>query len=409
MAAVTTPTFSLEASNPNMKEDFANLPDSMTKLSHNLESHSVRRHLNSTEPNLSFVFHQPRMHRHLLPRVHSEESRDHVDATHVDMPRTPTPRSRWSRTTQLSDRAMPIYSHAGNWAAAVGFLRARTSHFTTQPGPFMALTTRRHRVPTAVYNQFHNSATSFTNTTFPDRIPVAMSPIWSRYPITPLQPTSLRSPHHSQTTTRLRPTSPIHYIKEKTYNTTVENTILDNRRPSQKHQLPIHERDHQSDLKQRQPCGLGLNHPRGTRWRTHPHGRHRRRHLSIMCIDKTAFHLPTSETSAQAYTRPNQTCTLPSQTLANAQNYQPIAITGSDGSYFIDDAPATFLQHLHHKNCHSPILPVLSSPATSFTNLAELKYKTSHQSSSTHLDNLGHIRLYEHAQQCRVSHSHRMR
>ena len=230
-------------------------------------------------------------------------------------------------------------------------------------------------------------------------------------PSPPLQPTSLRSPHHSQTTTRLRPTSPIHYIKEKTYNTTVENTILDNRRPSQKHQLPIHERDHQSDLKQRQPCGLGLNHPRGTRWRTHPHGRHRRRHLSIMCIDKTAFHLPTSETSAQAYTRPNQTCTLPSQTLANAQNYQPIAITGSDGSYFIDDAPATFLQHLHHKNCHSPILPVLhgSSPATSFTNLAELKYKTSHQSSSTHLDNLGHIRLYEHAQQCRVSHSHRMR
>ena len=368
MAAVTTPTFSLEASNPNMKEDFANLPDSMTKLSHNLESHSVRRHLNSTEPNLSFIFHQPRMHRHLLPRVHSEESRDHVDATHVDMPRTPTPRSRWSRTTQLSDRAMPIYSHAGNWAAAVGFLRARTSHFTTQPGPFMALSTRRPWVPTAVYNQFHNSTTSFTNTTFPDRIPVAMSPISSRYPITPLQPTSLRSPHHSQTTTRLRPTSPIHYIKEKTYNTTVENTILDNRHPS-----PV--RSQAAPAMWPWPQPSTGNKMANTSSRKAPpsppqHYVHRQDSLPPAHFGDigTSLHAP----------EPDLHITIPPQvqTLANAQNYQPIAITGSDGSYFIDDAPATFLQHLHHKNCHSPILPVLhgSSPATSFTNLAELKY-----------------------------------
>ena len=59
MAAVTTPTLSPEASNPNeidfhqlrlyIEEHFANLPDSMTKLSHNLESHAVCRHLEQNQ------------------------------------------------------------------------------------------------------------------------------------------------------------------------------------------------------------------------------------------------------------------------------------------------------------------------------------------------------------------------
>ena len=180
---------------------------------------------------------------------------------------------------------MPIlYSHAGNRAAAVGFSRARTSHFTTQPVPFMLLTTRRPWVPTAVYNQFHNSTTSFTNTTFPDRMPVAMSPIWSRYPITPLQPVvETPVPETPAPSRKAPPSPPQHYVHRQ-----------DSLPPA-----------HFGDI-------------------------------------GTSLHAP----------EPDLHITIPPQvqTLANAQNYQPIAITGSDGSYFIDDAPATFPQELSLTN-----------------------------------------------------------